>query len=61
MIHLTIEEHTGEAGFVTRVEAFIDMLIRRKRKKLNDYNIKVLPSSRKEKAIEKEDKKVTFV
>lgn len=32
MIHLTIDEHTGEAGFVTRIEAFIDMLLRRKRK-----------------------------
>ena len=61
MIHLTIDEHTGEAGFVTRVEAFVDMLIRRKRKKLNDYNIKILPSSKKEKSVEKEDKKVTFV
>ena len=34
MIHLTIDEHTGEAGFVTRLEAFVDMLIRRKRKLL---------------------------
>lgn len=32
MLHLTIDEHTGEAGFVTRLEAFIDMLIRKKRK-----------------------------
>lgn len=31
MIHLTIDEHTGEAGFVTRLEAFIDMLLRKKR------------------------------
>ncbi len=31
LIHLTIDEHTGEAGFVTRLEAFIDMLIRKKR------------------------------
>ena len=30
MIHLTIDEHTGEAGFVTRVEAFVDMLSRKK-------------------------------
>ena len=30
MMNLTIDEHTGEAGFVTRVEAFVDMLIRRK-------------------------------
>ena len=34
MIHLTIDEHTGEAGFVTRIEAFVDMLIRKKRKSL---------------------------
>ncbi len=31
VLHLTIDEHTGEAGFVTRLEAFIDMLIRKKR------------------------------
>ena len=24
MMHLTIDEHTGEAGFLTRVEAFVD-------------------------------------
>jgi len=28
---LKIDEHTGEAGFDTRVEAFVDMLTRRKR------------------------------
>ena len=42
MIHLNIDEHTGEAGFMTRIEAFVDMLIRRKRKNLqnqNDFNI----------------------
>ena len=32
MLHLTVDEHTGEAGFVTRIEAFVDMLHRRKRK-----------------------------
>jgi predicted nucleotide-binding protein (sugar kinase/HSP70/actin superfamily) len=32
MLHLTIDEHTGEAGFVTRLEAFVDMLMRKKRK-----------------------------
>lgn len=31
MLGLTIDEHTGEAGFVTRLEAFIDMLFRKKR------------------------------
>ena len=39
MIHLTIDEHTGEAGFVTRIEAFTDMLLRRKRKLLEKRNI----------------------
>jgi predicted nucleotide-binding protein (sugar kinase/HSP70/actin superfamily) len=28
---LTIDEHTGEAGLVTRLEAFVDMLVRRER------------------------------
>ena len=31
ILHLSIDEHTGEAGFVTRIEAFIDMLYRKKR------------------------------
>ena len=31
ILSLTIDEHTGEAGFVTRLEAFIDMLFRKKR------------------------------
>ncbi|MCQ2739869.1 MAG: acyl-CoA dehydratase activase-related protein [bacterium] len=31
VLSLTIDEHTGEAGFVTRLEAFIDMLFRKKR------------------------------
>ncbi|MGF7184989.1 putative nucleotide-binding protein (sugar kinase/HSP70/actin superfamily) [Desulfitispora alkaliphila] len=30
ILNLTIDEHTGEAGIVTRLEAFIDMLIRRR-------------------------------
>lgn len=32
MLVLTIDEHTGEAGFITRLEAFVDMLYRKKRK-----------------------------
>jgi len=28
---LTLEEHTAEAGVVTRLEAFLDMIHRRKR------------------------------
>ncbi len=31
ILHLSIDEHTGEAGFVTRLEAFVDMLYRKKR------------------------------
>ena len=31
MLSLTIDEHTGEAGFITRLEAFVDMLYRKKR------------------------------
>lgn len=34
LLVLTIDEHTGEAGFVTRLEAFIDMLYRKKRSKI---------------------------
>jgi len=29
-LNVTIDEHTGEAGLVTRLEAFVDMLARRK-------------------------------
>jgi predicted nucleotide-binding protein (sugar kinase/HSP70/actin superfamily) len=32
LLNLTIDEHTGEAGFITRLEAFVDMLYRKKRK-----------------------------
>lgn len=38
MLHLTIDEHTGEAGFITRLEAFTDMLIRKKRKSLQEHS-----------------------
>ncbi len=31
---LTLEEHTAEAGVVTRLEAFLDMIYRRKRKQV---------------------------
>lgn len=31
VLNLTIDEHSGEAGLVTRVEAFIDMLQRRRK------------------------------
>ncbi|MDO8672394.1 MAG: acyl-CoA dehydratase activase-related protein [Dehalococcoidia bacterium] len=32
LMMLTIDEHAGEAGLVTRVEAFVDMLVRRRRR-----------------------------
>lgn len=32
LVTLTIDEHTGEAGLVTRLEAFVDMARRRKRR-----------------------------
>ena len=31
LLNLTIDEHTGEAGFITRLEACVDMLFRKKR------------------------------
>ena len=41
ILHLSIDEQTGEAGFVTRIEAFVDMLFRKKRSKIiNKINIK---------------------
>jgi predicted nucleotide-binding protein (sugar kinase/HSP70/actin superfamily) len=30
MLTLTLDEHSGEAGLVTRLEAFVDMLERRR-------------------------------
>lgn len=51
LLSLTIDEHTGEAGFVTRLEAFTDMLFRKKRliqaQRIDDA----------QKLIEKSDKK----
>ena len=34
LLNLTIDEQTGEAGFITRLEAFVDMLFRKKRAEL---------------------------
>lgn len=40
ILHLSIDEQTGEAGFVTRIEAFVDMLYRKKRTNvLNNIDI----------------------
>jgi len=33
-MNLTLEEHTAEAGIVTRLEAFLDMIYRKKRKQV---------------------------
>lgn len=43
ILNLTMDEHTGEAGFITRLEAFVDMLYRKKRANLlsNDLNSKI--------------------
>ncbi len=38
LLNLTIDEHTGEAGFITRLEAFCDMLYRNKRTKALKQN-----------------------
>ena len=56
LIHLTIDEHTGEAGFITRIEAFVDMLIRRKRKIAKENNIKILSSTKRKKIVNAEQK-----
>lgn len=34
LLNLTVDEQTGEAGFITRLEAFVDMLFRKKRAKI---------------------------
>lgn len=40
ILNLTIDEHTGEAGFITRLEAFVDMLYRKKRARIiNKINL----------------------
>ncbi|MEI8389533.1 MAG: acyl-CoA dehydratase activase-related protein [bacterium] len=36
LLNLTVDEHTGEAGFITRIEAFTDMLFRKKRTSIID-------------------------
>ncbi len=40
VLNLTIDEHTGEAGFITRIEAFVDMLYRQKRARLVDIDLR---------------------
>ncbi len=38
VLHLAIDEHSGEAGLVTRVEAFVDVLERRKWKRKTEVD-----------------------
>ncbi|MFA7658559.1 MAG: acyl-CoA dehydratase activase-related protein [Candidatus Gastranaerophilaceae bacterium] len=49
LLNLTIDEHTGEAGFITRLEAFVDMLYRKKRaniiNKINIGEAEYIPST----------------
>lgn len=43
VLNLSVDEQTGEAGFVTRIEAFTDMLFRKKRASIiNKIDIKEL-------------------
>lgn len=49
LLNLTIDEHTGEAGFITRLEAFVDMLYRKKRaniiSKINISDSEYIPNT----------------
>lgn len=49
LLNLTIDEHTGEAGFITRLEAFVDMLYRKKRasiiNKINIGEVEYIPNT----------------
>lgn len=36
-IMLTVDEHTGEAGMITRLEAFVDMIVRNRRKAFDNH------------------------
>ncbi|MGC8777606.1 MAG: acyl-CoA dehydratase activase-related protein [Candidatus Caldatribacteriaceae bacterium] len=40
VLHLAIDEHSGEAGLITRVEAFVDVLERRKKtRKISEVGV----------------------
>ena len=53
VLNLSVDEQTGEAGFVTRIEAFTDMLFRKKRASIiNKINIKENAKDSSESAIE---------
>ena len=51
LLNLTIDEQTGEAGFITRLEAFVDMLFRKKRANivnklnLNEQDVEYTPNT----------------
>ncbi len=48
LLNLTIDEQTGEAGFITRLEAFVDMLFRKKRANIIskiDVNSEYIPNT----------------
>jgi predicted nucleotide-binding protein (sugar kinase/HSP70/actin superfamily) len=48
LLNLTIDEQTGEAGFITRLEAFVDMLFRKKRANIItniDVNSQYIPNT----------------
>lgn len=48
VLNLSVDEQTGEAGFITRIEAFTDMLFRKKRANIiNKINIEDKSSSEK--------------
>lgn len=52
LLNLTVDEHTGEAGFITRLEAFCDMLFRKKRMQISkslDKDFDKKPESKKDK------------
>jgi predicted nucleotide-binding protein (sugar kinase/HSP70/actin superfamily) len=39
VLNISLDEHSGEAGFLTRVEAFIDLLERRRAKKTEEASL----------------------
>ena len=58
LIHLTIDEHTGEAGFITRLEAFVDMLLRKKRSILTKQSDKTEEDANIENTVEIKEERI---
>lgn len=52
LLNLTVDEHTGEAGFITRLEAFTDMLVRRQREKMLKSLSKQLDVTKEQKVVQ---------